>query len=184
MVVVVGASGAGKDSLIDYARARRSERADILFVRRAITRNAEAGGEDHEPVSSAEFERRRAEGGFAVHWSAHGLDYGIPYEARAFLAHGGIAIANGSRSVLSRFAAAFPRLLVVNVVARPDILASRLRSRGRETQDDITARLVRSEAFAIPEQYRCITIDNSGTLPEAGEQLLAALDRLVAAHRL
>ena len=78
MIVVVGPSGAGKDTLIDYARDRLSHNSDISFVRRVITRPATAGGEDHLAVTEAEFELMRQQQAFAVSWGAHGLFYGIP----------------------------------------------------------------------------------------------------------
>ncbi|MGO7165423.1 phosphonate metabolism protein/1,5-bisphosphokinase (PRPP-forming) PhnN, partial [Rhizobium johnstonii] len=46
-----------------------------------------------------------------------GLKYGIPAEISVALSRGHIVVANGSRSALHRFQAAFPRLKVVNVTA-------------------------------------------------------------------
>lgn len=178
MVVIVGPSGAGKDSLINYIRPHLADRKTVHFVRRVITRPADAGGEDHQPVNIAEFERLRQKGEFAIHWQAHGLSYGIPASIGHVLASGHTAIANGSRSALDRFAHAFPKLLVVNVIAAPNVLASRLQSRGRESREDIEARLRRSNAFSVPGDYRSVTIDNSGALHEAGERLLAVITGL------
>ncbi|MBC7181481.1 MAG: phosphonate metabolism protein/1,5-bisphosphokinase (PRPP-forming) PhnN, partial [Roseovarius sp.] len=52
---VVGPSGAGKDTLIDAARAARP---DLQVIRRVITRPEALGGEDFEGVSEVEFDRR------------------------------------------------------------------------------------------------------------------------------
>ncbi|MCY1666402.1 phosphonate metabolism protein/1,5-bisphosphokinase (PRPP-forming) PhnN [Rhizobium sp. SL86] len=175
MVVVVGPSGAGKDTLIDYIRKMLSGRSEIHFVKRTITRPAEAGGEDHTPATEAEFSALRAAGSFCVDWQAHGLHYGIPSAVCDVLRGGGLAIANGSRSALPHFSAAFPNLLVVNIVAKPEVLAERLKTRGRESENDIAARLRRSEEFTIPPGYRCVTIDNSGDLKDAGEAFLSVL---------
>lgn len=178
MIVIVGPSGAGKDTLIDYIRTRLSDRPDIHFVKRTITRPAEAGGEDHTPATQDEFRALRNAGGFCVDWQAHGLSYGVPASICDLLHQGGLAIANGSRSALPHFAAVFPNLLVVNVIAQPEVLAQRLRARGRESEEDIAARLRRSGELTVPPDYSCVTIDNSGALSEAGDRFLAVLTGL------
>ncbi|MDO1584150.1 phosphonate metabolism protein/1,5-bisphosphokinase (PRPP-forming) PhnN [Rhizobium oryzicola] len=178
MVVVVGPSGVGKDSLLAIAREHFANRPDVHFVRRAITRPTDAGGEDHHAVSEAEFESILLGGGFAVHWHAHGLRYGIPKEATDWLAAGDLVIANGSRSVLPLFAATFSKLTVINITATPEVLAARLRARGRETEAEIGARLRRSEDVALPENLACITIDNSGALGDAGRRLIEVVEEV------
>ncbi len=172
MVVVVGPSGVGKDSLLAIARKHFANRSDVHFVRRVITRPADAGGEDHHAVSESEFDAILADGGFAVHWHAHGLRYGIPKEVADWLAAGHLVIANGSRWVLPLFAATFSNLAVIKITARPEVVAARLRARGRETAAEIAARLRRSEEVAVPESLACVTIDNSGSLGPAGRRLI------------
>ena len=174
MVVVVGPSGAGKDSVMSYAARHFTGEGRVQFVRRVITRPADAGGEVHEAIDVDGFARRQADGGFAVSWDAHGLSYGIPCETLAQLADGVTLVANGSRSALPAFAAAYPRLKVVLVTARPDILAARLAARGRESAEAISKRLDR----AIPEivvAADTVIIDNSGALEEAGDTFVSLL---------
>lgn len=176
MVVVVGPSGAGKDSVMAYAARHFSGQDRVAFVRRVITRPADAGSEVHEAIDAEGFRRRAAEGAFAVSWDAHGLSYGIPRETLDRVASGVTLIANGSRSALADFAETYPRLKVVLVTARPDVLAVRLAARGRESREAIMRRLERT----VPEiviAADTVVIDNSGPLEEAGEafvQLLAA----------
>ena len=177
LVVVVGPSGAGKDSVIGFALGALAGRSDIHRVRRVITRAKDAGGEDHEAVSPAEFKQRNFAGAFAVSWHAHGLDYGIPVEAVGRLRNGEILIANGSRAALSRFRKVFGRLTVVNITASPEVLASRLAARGRESREEILARLQR-RVPDIVDGLDVMTIDNSGPLEQAGArfaELLASL---------
>ncbi len=174
MIVVVGPSGAGKDTLIDYAAERLRDQADVHFVRRIITRDSDAGGENHEGCSEETFQRKKVAGEFCVSWSAHGLHYGIPASVKQHLKKGGVAVANGSRSALPHFRAAFPNLKVVVVTARPEILSARLANRGRESMSEIMGRLDR-KVEAICDSFDVTTIDNSGEIEEAGSVLLALL---------
>ncbi|MFN3509450.1 MAG: phosphonate metabolism protein/1,5-bisphosphokinase (PRPP-forming) PhnN [Allorhizobium sp.] len=135
LVVVVGPSGVGKDSLIDFARRHFDGRDDIRFARRSITRPSDAVGEDHHPVTPVAFEELSSSGAFSVSWHAHGLGYGISTDVLDDLAEGRTVVVNGSRSALASFRGAFPKLLVVNVTARADVLAKRLATRGRETEE-------------------------------------------------
>lgn len=165
---VVGPSGAGKDTLIAGALARRP---DLRLVRRVITRPSEAGGEDFEGVSTQEFQLRRERGEFALHWEAHGLSYGIPW---AQIEGAGDVIFNGSRAALPLAIRAFPALQVILITAPDQALARRLAERGRESSDDIGARLKRA-AFVLPDGIRAREITNDGTIAEGVERLLAAL---------
>lgn len=179
MVVVVGPSGAGKDSVMSYAARHFSGEARLRFVRRVITRPADAGGEAHEAIDMGGFRAREVEGGFAVSWDAHGLAYGIPRETLDQLARGVTLVANGSRSALPAFAEAYPRLKVVVVTARPDILAARLAARGRESAEAIAKRLDR----AVPEIVigaDTVVIDNSGALDDAGNAFVSLLAEALA----
>ncbi len=174
MVVVVGPSGAGKDTLMAEAARFFAGRDDIQFARRIITRDGAAGGEDHDGVSEAEFQDLKEAGRLAVSWHAHGLFYGIPAETRDAVEAGKLVIANGSRSALDAFKSAYPRLTVINVVARPDVLAARLEARGRESRSDILRRLERS-SLTVEGDYDVVTIDNSGALAQATDIMIKAL---------
>ncbi|WP_306117294.1 MULTISPECIES: phosphonate metabolism protein/1,5-bisphosphokinase (PRPP-forming) PhnN [unclassified Roseitalea] len=179
LVAVVGASGVGKDAVIGVARQRLGERHDIMFVRRTISRPADAGGEDHRPVSEAEFGALERAGAFCASWRAHGLGYGLPRAALDHVEAGGIAVANGSRRALPAIRSRFVTVRVVEITAAPEVIADRLAARGRETADQIAARLARRvEAhLAVPG---LIAIDNSGPLERAGEALAKLIAELAS----
>ena len=169
LIAVVGPSGAGKDSLI---RGIVAARPAILWVRRAVTRPPDPT-EPFESVSEAEFERRRAAGAFCFAWEAHGLGYGVPRETLGAVRGGAVTIANLSRTVLAQAAEVAP-LTVLSVTASPAVLAARLAGRGREDANEIAARLAR--AAALPEGLDVAQISNDGTLRDAVDRALAALD--------
>lgn len=174
LFAVVGRSGAGKDSVMNHARAALAGDDRVLFVRRVISRPADSRGEDHEPVTGDQFRRQLADGAFCAAWDAHGLHYGIPMHVLGHVGAGGIAIVNGSRQALDRLFDRFAHVQVVEIVAAPDVIAARLAARGRETNEEIAARLRRS----VPA-YRgadaAIAIDNSGPLAVAGDALVGLI---------
>lgn len=165
LVLVVGPSGAGKDTVLDYAKEHLADYPQCVFVRRFITRPP-GPGEDYVSITEAEFKLHA----FALSWSAHGLHYGIPLEIEADLALGKTVIANVSRSVLPLARKTY-NCLVVEITAPPEILAQRLAGRGRETISDIKARLNRDAAPVNADA----TIINDGLPEEAGSMFLAKL---------
>ncbi len=178
LFAVVGPSGAGKDSVIDHARATLAGEPSIVFVRRVINRPEDGAGENHEPVSDAEFDARQARGAFCVHWRAHGLRYGLPAALKDHVDAGGHAIANLSRRAIAGTSALFDRLQVVEITARPEVIAQRLAARGRESETDIAARLTRrvdAHRF-VPGM---VTLENNGTLEEAGARFVALVRRRI-----
>ena len=170
---IVGPSGSGKDSLIDYARPRVP--ATVFFARRTITRPANAGGEDHIAVTREAFESLLASGAFAMHWRANGHAYGIGREIGDRLDEGRAVVVSGSRAHLPRALAGFPRLQVVSVMASPEKLRARLGARGREAPDAIEARLVRASSLKLPPGTCAHEIANGGDLAEAGARLIGLL---------
>ena len=170
LILVVGPSGAGKDTLLQGASARLPE---ARFVRRVITRPADSGGEDHEPVTDAAFDQRD----FALRWEAHGLSYGIPLDIVDDLARCRVVVANVSRGVIAEAAARFP-VHVIELTAAPKILAARLVARGREGAADVAARLGRS--MSLPKNVRVTRIRNDGTVEEGVARLMAAITHAAA----
>ena len=181
LVLVVGPSGAGKDTLIRAAMAEFTPADGVLFVRRAITRPEDRDGENHLPMTPAEFDAAEREGRFAVSWQAHGLRYGIPAIVDAHVASGRVAVANGSRAALPLFAARFSGLAIVHVTARPEVLSERLAARGRESEAARLERMRRSADTGLAWlPAGAVTIDNSGEAADSAALLVAEIRKAIA----
>lgn len=180
LIYLMGPSGAGKDSLIDASREPlRSLGCEV--VRRVITRSAESVGEDALGVSRAEFERLCEQGGFALHWHANGLDYGIPAQIDQWLDSGRHVLVNGSREHLPEARKHYPSLLAVLLTVQSDVLRQRLVRRGRESTDEIESRLRRNELFLASgssgDATAVLRLDNSGELSVTVEHFIGLLEQ-------
>lgn len=176
VALVVGPSGAGKDTLLRLVRARLSGDSRFFFPQRVVTRPADAS-EDHATLFRQDFEERIERGGFALHWEAHGHRYGIPAEADTAVRAGRTVAFNASRQVIPaarrRYAAAAAILLDVPVEVR----AARLATRNRENADEVLARLRRVvTGFDLTEQD--LVVDNSGPPERAADVMVRWLQAL------
>jgi len=180
LVLVVGPSGAGKDSIIAGAASQLHGDLRFVFARRAITRPREAGGESHLALSPSAFDAARSRGGFLLHWQAHGLDYGIPTTLAADRAAGRIVVANVSRAIVGPARARLAPVHVVQVLASRGVLAARLAQRGRESAEEIDRRLERAVAGEIEPAGDVTTILNDEALESAVAQFVLILRELAA----
>nr|WP_282568269.1 phosphonate metabolism protein/1,5-bisphosphokinase (PRPP-forming) PhnN [Bosea thiooxidans] len=174
LVLVVGPSGAGKDTLMEAGRAGLAGDARFRFARRLITRPAMAGAEDHDSCDEAAFRTAEAQGELALSWRAHGLSYGIPATELSGIAMGAVVIVNISRRAIAAAEELAERVVVLNITAPVPVLAQRLAARGRESEAEIAARLAR-EAPLTAERAEVVTIMNDRSVAEAAEELVTVL---------
>lgn len=169
LLVVVGPSGAGKDSVLAAWAALRAESPGprVHTARRTITRPADGGAEAHEPVSADSFAALRRAGAFFTDWEAHGLAYGVRHAELAPLAAGGWVVLNSSRAHLPVLQRQAPGLAVIEITAPPAVRAERLAQRAREDAAAATARLQRD----LPPVQAELTLVNDGALHEVAHAL-------------
>ena len=175
-VLVCGASGAGKDSVIAWAAQHLERRDDIVFARRMVTR-APHPGSDHDAVTQSHFGALTASQALAWHWEAHGFQYGISAHYADDVAAGRTVVVNGSRAHVAGLAPS-AHVRVVQIVADATLLASRMAQRGRDAPEDVARRLARNARFS-DLNVDC-TIPNPGELDIAGRQLADFLVHTVA----
>ncbi|HXB06952.1 MAG TPA: phosphonate metabolism protein/1,5-bisphosphokinase (PRPP-forming) PhnN [Puia sp.] len=175
LIYIVGASGAGKDTLMQYARMRLDGSLPMLFAHRYITRPSTEGSENHVALSEDEFRLRRDAGLFALYWESHGLYYGVGREIDDWMERGFHVVVNGSRQYLPAVAKRYlHRLTTIIIEADEEVIRQRLRNRGREDAADIESRVKRQPPLPdhLPEMIR---ITNNGLIEEGGESLISVL---------
>jgi len=175
--LVVGPSGAGKDTLLRRAQETLQHDPGVVFVRRIVTRPSSAA-EDHHSLSPQDFRAAARQGAFALTWSAYGLNYAVPLSVEAEIAAGRDVVCNVSRTVIPDARARYRRAVVVLVTAPEEVLRARLIARGRPSDIDVAGRLSRASWFAstlCPDHV----IVNVGSIDSAAAKL-AALIRGVA----
>jgi phosphonate metabolism protein PhnN/1,5-bisphosphokinase (PRPP-forming) len=163
LVLVVGPSGAGKDTVIAGARGALANDRRFCFSRRTVTRDPDPF-EDHHCVLPGDFARAKRQGAFLLSWSAHGLSYGIPSAVTHDLTLGRVVVCNVSRTVIAAARAQCQNVRVVLVSAPPAILAARLAARGREAA--IGERLDRT-VDAFDAGAADLHLENSSTIATA-----------------
>lgn len=174
MVLVVGPSGAGKDTLLNALRDRLADDPRFRFATRQITRPADGATETHVPITEADYDAAIAAGRYALAWRAHGLGYILPPDLDDFIKAGGTVIANGSRHALPDALEKYENLLVLLITAPKAVLAERLAARGRESREEIERRLDRSR-FDMPDVPNLACIENTGTVEEALDRIMEKL---------
>ena len=165
--MVCGPSGAGKDSVLAWARAGLARHHRICFAQRLVTRPSTPGSE-HEEIGAGAMQALRRSGGLAWHWQAHGLEYGIRAEYARRVAAGHVVVVNGSRAHAQPLAGRAD-VRIVLVTAAASLLSQRLLQRGREDATEVALRLQRNDAMAGATADR--VIDNNAALPDAGAAL-------------
>lgn len=173
LVLVVGPSGAGKDTLIDSARTVLAQDPRFVFPRRVVTRPA-SEAEDNVVADDAGFRAVAERGGFALSWEAHGHLYGIPAGIVADLAAGHTVVVNVSRTVIGEARRRWPDVTVVEVTAPAEVLARRIAERARPSDGAGPDRLARR--FEPGERASAdATIDNGGELDTAIAAFVATI---------
>ncbi len=179
LILIVGPSASGKDTLIAAARRAFASDARFVFPLRVVTR-LDQTGEEHIGVSVCEFRRMREEGRLFLSWEAYGHSYGIPANVAAELRSNRAVVINVSREAVPAARALWTPTHAISIAVEAAVLRRRLEARGRESQGEIDARIrrAREERCAIAEPVH--VLDNSQALEHSVPAFLALLRRLAA----
>lgn len=163
---LVGPSGAGKDTLLAAIAGDPVLSERMRIAKRYITRPVTTGGEQHRPLTVAEYQTMLSQNQFALAWTAHKTHYGIDRSIDQWLADGLAVMVNGSRAYLAEAQQRYAGLLPIWLTVRPELLRDRLRSRGRESEQQIEQRVQRNLQLEQQRPMDCRLLDNSGSIDQ------------------
>ena len=170
---VMGASGTGKDSVMNCAKSMLDGTHQVAFAHRYITRIPDTT-ENHIYLTPKEFKLREENRFFSLHWESHGNFYGIGREINYWMSQGFSVVVNGSRAYLPVAIKKYKDLSPILIETNPEILLKRLTDRGREDLAEIELRIKRNETFNISERD-IIRIANNGPLNEAAHEFIRVI---------
>ncbi len=181
IILVVGPSGSGKDSILGGAEAVLEGNDGFFFPRRDITRPAALGHEPYQALSLDAFKDRKGQGAYSLFWHAHGLWYGIPRVIERHLEEGRHVVVNVSRGVIPEVRQRLQPARIVSIEVPRPILRTRLLGRERESEVEIEARLGRAAAFQI-DGADVERLQNDASLEAAIDKFVALLKGLSQAR--
>lgn len=174
-ILIVGASGAGKDSLLKAAKAYFTQCGDkkskVHFIPRYIDRIPDQN-EANFYIDTQSFEI--LQDFFISKWRANSHNYGI---AKHCLHKDGINIISISRSAIKDFEAYCKNVSVIEVFVPLHILQTRLEQRGRENKAQIAKRLENANKKTYAKNlYR---FENAKSLEESGREFVALIENII-----
>ena len=167
LFLVVGPSGAGKDTLIDYVTIK----LPVIKVKRYITRLPNAF-EDFISVSVSDFNKMD----FFLKWGSYDKQYGISAEVLSGLKSDRHFIINVSRDVISEAKSKWAKTFVISLSVSKEVLVKRALERGRDSPEEIKKRLDRD--FTVSADF---TVDSSNPdASVAGDKIVGFIKKLIS----
>ena len=178
IVLVVGNSGSGKDSIISEVVKRfPSNLKEIHLTQRYITRPS-SKTEDNIAITPKIFKEMSLQKKFALEWHIYDLDYGVPIDIDDWLKKGHPVIVNVSRTIVKKARSIYRNILVVFIKVPFEITFQRIKERARESGKQLQERIQRAkDNQTFPDAD--FIVDNSGELEIAIDQFISYLIRVV-----
>ncbi|MHA1669375.1 MAG: phosphonate metabolism protein/1,5-bisphosphokinase (PRPP-forming) PhnN [Promethearchaeota archaeon] len=177
LILVVGNSGSGKDSIMKGVKEKFLPELKSLFLAQRFITRPSSETENNIAVSPEEFKKMSSQGKFALKWHIYELDYGIPIEIDEWMKKGHTVLVNVSRSIVKKARDIYQNIKVVFVEVPFEITLKRLKERARESGKRLEERIQRAkENQTYPNAD--FVVDNSGELEIAIDQFLSYLIRV------
>lgn len=171
LFLVIGNSGAGKDTVIRAVLEKYPPNKKTLKVpKRVVTRKISLT-EDFESVDIDTFLKLKEEDELILEWESYDHYYGIRREINEWMRSGHPVMVNVSRNIIELARKRFPRVKVIFIRVPLDITADRIIERGRESYEEVLDRVVRAQNLQ-DFQNADLIVDNVGKIEETSQKIL------------
>ena len=171
LILVVGNSGSGKDSIMKGVKEKFSSELKSLYLAQRYITRPPSETEENVGVTSEEFKKMSLKGAFALEWNIYGLDYGVPIDIDEWLGKGYPVLVNVSRLIVKKAREIYHNVLVVFIDVPFEISLKRIKDRRRESGERLEERIQRAKKNQNYPDADFI-IDNSGDLEDAIDKFL------------
>ncbi len=167
LILIVGASGVGKDTLI------KAIKDDIKanFVTRYVTRIPDEN-ETNYYIAKEDFVCLKDKDFFVSFWEAHGNCYGVSKNSIL----DGLNIISVSRDSIKDFETEFEEVVTINIKIPTQMLYNRLKSRNREDENTILNRIKRSDKQVVAK--RLVEFYNDKSIEQSKQEFVSLISSL------
>ncbi len=176
---IMGPSGAGKDSVIDgvssYFKDITSRPA--RYITRVIKID---DAEQHNTISHDVFNEFLNKDCFSLHWEANGFHYAYDKQWLNDLRANKLVLLNGSREYWPFAKEKYSNYLVpISLYLDIEVQRERLKSRGREPQNEIEKRIFRNEELSdILHQDPMYKLDANQPLIDVVNEFIELIEKI------
>ncbi|WP_044418892.1 AAA family ATPase [Halarcobacter anaerophilus] len=167
IILIVGASGVGKDSLLKSLKGK----ININFVKRYITREPDQN-ENNYYIDDEAFHRLKKDDFFISTWEAHTNKYAIAKNQIV----DGLNLISISRGAIKDFEGKFEYVTTINITIPKEQLFQRLKNRARESDEEIQKRIDRS--YTLIDAKNLIEFDNSKSIEESTQDFINLIQQI------
>jgi ribose 1,5-bisphosphokinase len=178
LVLIVGNSGSGKDSIMRGVKERFPTKLKPLYLAQRFITRPTSETESNIAISPEEFKKMSSQGKFALEWNIYGLDYGVSIEVDEWLKKGHPVLVNVSRLIVQKAREIYQNIIVVFIEVPFEVTFKRVKERARESGkrlEDRIERAKKNQKFSEAD----FVVDNSGTLENAINQFLEYLVNII-----
>ena len=165
LVIFIGPSGSGKDTLMVKSRDQiLAEDLNVHIAQRWITRENDETEQFHS-ITRQEFLDGKANNVFVLSWEIYGNCYGVPWsEINPYLEQG-LVLLNLSRKELAKVRSIYPKCKIILIEVATELAQKRIKQRRRDQGKMLDARIKRlQEKVELPFIPDLIVKNNSKTI--------------------